>query len=246
MSIFDLQKRQEAVKFVLEKRDIAQAPTMRVGVALDVSGSAQGLYSSGVMQATLDRLIPIAMRFDDNGELDVWAFDTRCTALPSVTKHDYEGYITRNVLQAAIHKWHGTIYAEPMESMIAHYFPGSKTMQSKAASLLGGLFGKKPAPAPVQAASPADKELPAMALFITDGANSDRSAAEAVLRASIGKPIYWQLVGVGDPREFEFLKQMADDLPNAGFVHLSSLNLSDEALYDALLSQELAQFIKKL
>ena len=249
MSIFDLQKRQEAVKFVLEKRNIANAPTMRVGVALDVSGSARNIYSNGTMQATIDRLIPIAMRFDDNGELDVWSFDTGCDQLASVSKQDYEEFIKREIINnAQISKWGGTYYAPPMEKMMQFYFGSNKAadMAKKASGFLGGLFGKKEATAVAPTTSASGVAVPAMALFITDGANSDRREAEAVMRASQDKPIYWQLIGVGNPSEFGFLRQMADDLPNAGFVHMSSLSMSDEQLYDALLSQELADFVKKL
>ena len=249
MSIFDLQKRQEAVKFVLEKRNIANAPTMRVGVALDVSGSARNIYSNGTMQATIDRLIPIAMRFDDNGELDVWSFDTGCAQLASVSKQDYEGFIQREIMSnSQISKWGGTYYAPPLEKMMQFYFGGSKMADKtpKANGFLGGLFGKKEASPATPATTPHSVSLPAMALFITDGANSDRREAEAVIRASQDKPIYWQLIGVGNPSEFGFLRQMADELPNAGFVHMSSLSMSDEQLYDALLSQELADFVKKL
>lgn len=248
MSIFDLQKRQETVQFVLEKRNIKKAPTMRVGVALDVSGSAKELYLNGTMQATIDRLVPIGMRFDDNGELDVWSFDTGCDSLGVVSKHDYEDFIQRAVLDARISKWGGTLYAPPMQKMLAHYLPGLNPVDAlakKASGLFGSIFGAKKPDTP-QASDTETKVHPAMALFITDGANSDREAARAVIQQSHGKPIYWQLIGVGSPSQFSFIKELADEYPNAGFVHLASLSLSDEQLYEALLTQELANFIQKL
>lgn len=247
MSIFDLQKRQETVKFVLEKRNITKAPTMRVGVAMDVSGSARELYRNGTMQATIDRLVPIGMRFDDNGEVDAWSFDDGCDSLGVISKHDYEGFIERAVMDGRISKWGGTLYAPPMQKMLNHYLAGLsplEAMAQKASGLFGSFFGNKaPAPAP---ASPDAKAHPVMALFITDGANSDRAEARAVIKQSQGKPIYWQLIGVGSPSQFTFLKELADEFPNTGFVHLASLSLSDEALYEALLSPELANFIKQL
>ncbi len=240
MSIFDLQKRQEAVKFVLEKRAVKNAPVMRVGAALDVSGSAQHLYKRGVMQATVDRLVPVALRFDDNGEMDVWTFDTGHDQLATVTKQDYEGYIQREVMSnGRISKWGGTHYGGVMNDMTEFYFGAPKP--AKTGGFLSGLLGRKPAP--VQAA--AGSKVPAMALFITDGSNQDRAHAAQVLRGAQNQPIYWQLIGVGDPKEFGFLREMADELPNVGFVHLTSLELSDEQLYDALLSEELCTFIKR-
>lgn len=56
MSI-NLEKRVQAVKIILEKRGIRNAPKTRVGVALDVSGSARDLYFDGTIQETLDRLL---------------------------------------------------------------------------------------------------------------------------------------------------------------------------------------------
>lgn len=242
MSVFDLQKRQEAVKFVLEKRAISQAPVVRVGVALDVSGSAQPLFKSGTMQKTIDRLVPVAMRFDDNGEMDVWSFDTGFNQLATVSKMDYEDFITREIMRnQEISKWGGTRYAGVMEDMVKFYFGGGKAAKA-AGGFLSGLFGRKPAPTPVAAVP----QVPAMSLFITDGENQDRSAAAQVLRDAKKHAIYWQLVGVGDPREFDFLKDMADELPNVGFVHLSNLDISDEQLYEALLSDELCTWVKRI
>jgi hypothetical protein len=57
-------------------------------------------------------------------------------------------------------------------------------------------------------------------------------------------PLYWQLVGVGDPAEFGFLREMADELPNVGFLHLPSLDISDDDLYEQLLSEELCTWLK--
>ena len=39
---------------------------------------------------------------------------------------------------------------------------------------------------------------------------------------------------------------MADDLPNAGFCHFPSLRVSDEAIYEALLTSELCDWLRKL
>ena len=249
MSVFDLQKRQEAVKFILEKRDIKQAPVMRVGAALDVSGSAQHLYNRGVMQHTIDRLVPVAMRFDDNGEMDVWSFDSGFNQLATVSKMDYEDFIVREVLNRSdISKWGGTNYSGVMNDMASFYFGGGKAAKAAAAvgglmGKLGGLFGSRPAPA---AAPAAVSNVPAMALLVTDGANQDRAASAKVLRDARSLPIYWQLIGVGDPREFAFLQEMADELPNVGFVHLTNLNLTDEQLYEALLSDELCTWVKRI
>ena len=43
----------------------------KVAVAMDFSGSMSSLYRNGSVQSVLSRLMPLALRFDDNGELDV-------------------------------------------------------------------------------------------------------------------------------------------------------------------------------
>lgn len=246
-NIFDLQKRQQAVNFVLEKRNVTKTPVMRVGLALDVSGSAKPLYQRGIIQQTIDRLVPVAMKFDDNGEMDVWTFHNEAQQVASVTKQDMDGYVDREILnKAGVSLWGGTKYTPPMASMRDFYFGAARSAAPAASGgLLGKLFGSKPAaPAPSPAPT-TGVQVPAMALLLTDGENTDRPATEAFLRASVGLPVYWQMVGVGNPREFGFIEEMADALPNVGYVSLASLDISDEKLYDALLSQELCDWVKK-
>ena len=45
-----LEKRAAKVAIVLEKRQILKPPVVRVGAALDISGSAKPLYQSGVIR----------------------------------------------------------------------------------------------------------------------------------------------------------------------------------------------------
>lgn len=240
--IFDLKKREQAVSFVLEKRKVLTVPKLRVGAALDVSGSAKPLFMSGTMQKTIDRLVPVAMKFDDNGEMDVWVFHNSSQQVASVTKQDMDDYINREILnKRGVSLWGGTQYAPPLQAMRDFYFGGGAA--PAAGGLMGKLFGKRPsAPSPTTGAS----QAPAMALLITDGANSDRPDTEKFLREAASLPVYWQMVGVGpDANEFRFIEKMADALPNVGFVNLASLDISDEALYDALLSQELCDWAKR-
>ncbi len=247
MSI-NLEKRKQAVGIVLAKRGITTAPTTRVGVALDVSGSARGFYTSGVMQETLDRLLAVAIKFDDNGELDAWTFDNNVHALPTITAADEGKYVKRAIMESGNDMWNGTSYAPAFRAAMKHYFGGSAVAQAAAAtkSFLGGLFGKKPVVEAAPVASSTDKQEPAMLLFITDGANDDRDEAARVLReAARTSPMYFNMIGIGPSSYFDFLKEMADELPNVGFVNLSSLNMTDEELYEKVVSQEFCDWVKK-
>lgn len=237
MAGIQLQKRAEAVGIVLAKRGIAKAPPTRVGVALDVSGSAQGLYTGGVIQETLDRLLAIALKFDDNGELDAWAFHNKTTELPTITEADEGTYVRKKILGGNVDLWGGTEYAPALQAAVDHYFGADKDSKP---GLMGRLFGAK------KVEAKADNS-PAMVLFVTDGANSDRSAAASVLREAAKKsPVYFQMIGVGPAHYFDFISEMADELPNVGFVNLSTLSISDDQLYEELVNPEFCEWIKKL
>jgi hypothetical protein len=235
-----LQKRVEQVGILLAKRSINQAPTVRVGAVFDVSGSARKFYApGGVMQETVNRLVAVAMKFDDNGELDVWSFASDVEQLESITPKNYSTYVQKEIVgNGGNNLWGATEYAPPIQSVVDFYFGDSKPAQSSG-GFLKKLFGGADAPAPTT------DNTPAYIMFITDGANSDQRAAEAALKAAAGKNIYWMMIGVGRPDEFRFLEKMADDLPNVGFVNLASLEIPDEKLYEELVCDEFCQWVKK-
>lgn len=72
--------------------------TSRVGVVLDYSGSMSRLYKNGTVQAVLERLFPLALQFDDNGEMEFWIFDDGFHRLESINLNNYYGYINDKVL----------------------------------------------------------------------------------------------------------------------------------------------------
>lgn len=241
-----LEKRAEAVGIILAKAGITKIPPVRVGLALDVSGSAKGLYTGGIMQKTIDRLIAVAMKFDDNGELDMWSFTDGFDRLENASAADEGTYVNQQILENSdITLWNGTEYGPVLEDMVSFWFPSKTATQAvvqEATGFFKGLFGKKVAavtPAPVLAAGVdahgASIGLPAMGIFVTDGENSDRGHAAQVLRDSANVNVYWVLVGVGPSHNFSFLQEQADKLDNVGFVNLSSLDISDEDLYQQLI-----------
>lgn len=248
-----LDKRVEKVGIQLAKQGITKVPPVRVGLALDVSGSARPLYASGIMQETVNRLQAIALKFDDNGELDMWTFSSDpipFNRIETATAEDYDDYVNKNILKnSKIQLWGATEYAPVLEDMINFWFPGTT---GKAAaptvkkSVFRSLFGKKEDSAPAAAPTSAANLLPAMGLLVTDGANSDQRETERVLKAAASTNVYWQMVGVGPANYFTFIEKMADDLPNVGFVNLSSLSISDEELYAQLIAEEFAGWIKKV
>ncbi|MBL1265465.1 VWA domain-containing protein [Methylomicrobium sp. RS1] len=98
------------------------ATIARVGLVLDASGSMSGQYSKGRVQEVIERLLPLAVHFDDDGELDVWAFSRKVLALPPATLANYADYV--NSAERGWRNWGMmSINNEPavIEQVIEHY-----------------------------------------------------------------------------------------------------------------------------
>lgn len=57
----------------LEKKNLLGV-TARVALVLDASGSMDGQYRRGDVQKVVNRLMPLAIHFDDDGSFECWAF----------------------------------------------------------------------------------------------------------------------------------------------------------------------------
>lgn len=234
----DLVKRAKSVGVILEKKSIPKPPTARVGFAVDVSGSALWLFKRGIIQDTLERLLAIAMNFDDNGEMDLWIFDNRHYELPEVSQENYEGYTKRFIMNGDESKWGSTDYAPVMNSMVKKYF-GAKGFFQKILEFLGLRKDSSDVP---------EYGMPAICFFLTDGQCWDPVEAEAVLNNCRNKPIYWVMVGIGNPDEFQYIKRFANKFKHVGFLNIendSIADISDGELYEQLLTDELIEWAKK-
>jgi stress response protein SCP2 len=76
----------------LEKHRLSST-VARAGLVLDASGSMYAQYDKGKVQQVVERLLPLAVHFDDDSALDVWAFSNNALALPSATLQNYADYI---------------------------------------------------------------------------------------------------------------------------------------------------------
>lgn len=115
-----LDMRKETVKTLcLEKSALNQK--VRVAAVLDFSGSMESRYESGEVQAALERLFPIAIQFDDNGEMEVWIFENGFHRLPNMTMDNYYGYVQREILDKKYYMG-GTKYAPVMRDVLKRYY----------------------------------------------------------------------------------------------------------------------------
>lgn len=243
--MIDLAKRTEQVGIILAKNNIVKAPTCRVGLCMDISGSMQGFYQNGVVQDTVDRLLAVAMKFDDDGSMDMWTFNNSFTRLEPATEKSYGKYVKQEILnKSGVDKWGGTSYAPCFADVVDFYYGNnSSSLKIKASGLMGKLFGSKPQQATPSTTSSSD---PAVCLFITDGACDDARQSAAMLAAASQHKIYWHMVGIGGSHNFKFLQEQADLLPNVGFINMNSLAMSDEELYNQMITEEFLDFVKSI
>ncbi len=76
------------LKVELDKRKLNTVKA-RVALVMDMSGSMMTQYKNGTVQEIINKILPIAVQFDDDGELDFWYFGTETRKMPSVTLENY-------------------------------------------------------------------------------------------------------------------------------------------------------------
>lgn len=183
----------------------------RVAVVMDYSGSMSGLYKRGEVQDVLTRLMPMALRFDDNGELDVWIFDSGYHRMESMSLSNFDTYVKEEILSKG-YRMGCTSYAPVLADVKQKYC--------------------KEEPMP---------KVPTFVIFITDGANDDKRDTDRIITELARENVFVQFVGIGSERfeyleKLDNLKGRECD--NTGFIKVDDFaRLTDNQVYDQLLSQ---------
>lgn len=89
-----------------------------VGVVLDFSGSMLDLYNNGTVQRVIEKLLPLAMTFDDNETMEAWIFEDKFHRLSDITLNNIEGYINRETKK---YRMGCTYYAPVMKDVFKTY-----------------------------------------------------------------------------------------------------------------------------
>lgn len=183
----------------------------KVAVVMDKSGSMRGNFYNGDVQAMLMRLLPLALKFDDNGELEVFVFDTDCRIItPSMTLDNFSDYVDTHIIK----KGHGpggcTSYAPVIKTTL-------KEMDC------------------------ANSSIPTFIIVITDGENDDKVQTDAAIRKSSEFPVFYQFIGIGSERFEYLQKLDDLDgrkVDNTAFISCRDIaKMSDDELYAKLLEQ---------
>lgn len=248
MSTFRLDKPEEEVRrvgFVLEKQGIHERIPALVGLNIDVSGSMKDLFGSGAVQSALERILPVALYFDDDASVDTWVFSDseRIAQIASCDAGNYRDFVKREILrkpEVMSLLWGGTDYAPAIRANLAHY---GLLGEENTGGFLGLIFGRTRE----TLRETTRLGLPAINYFLTDGENTDAVEARALLERAerAESQIYYVMVGIGGER-FAFLQEAAETFPNVGFVRVDDLGAfagSDDA-YAKLLPAELCAWLK--
>jgi len=222
----------------LEKRGLADH-TARVALCLDISASMSGLYRAGKIQALVERILALGLRFDDNEMVDVFLFGANAHEVGELGMHNFGAFLGTVLQRHPLEG--GTYYGKAMRLIRRHYF---------------GSDG--PRHQPVRAAQPV------YVMFVTDGATFDETMTIEQLKHSAFEPIFWQFMAIGESSlavdarkttgkrkgflarltqsDFTFLENL-DNLPgryidNANFFAVTDpANLPDEALFELMMAE---------
>lgn len=183
----------------------------KVAFVLDASGSMTEQFKCGNVQAVLERIAALAVQFDDDGNMDLWAFATNHKKYHDVTLKNLSGYIK------GIQK--GGSDFPPL--------PG-----------LGYSNNEPPIMAEIIRTFK-DSDEPVVIYFITDGGIDKTSAIKSLIAESANYNIYWKFVGLGGSNYgiLEELDEFAErKIDNTHFFDIDNFKkISDQELYDKLL-----------
>ncbi len=200
----------KACAITLEKKHISQT-TARVALVLDATGSMRAQYRDGKVQKIIDRIIPIAVQFDDDGEVDVWTFAKQAKKFPSISLNNVTDYISRE--GGGYKNWlpslGGTNNEPVVTQEVIDYFK--------------------------------DSTLPVYVVFISDGGVVGKTVMKKLLTEAARLPIFWQFVGIGGKNygileELDDLSGRVVD--NCNFFTLDDIEAIDALqLYDLLFTE---------
>lgn len=91
----------------------------RVNLVLDYSGSMQDMYMDGTVQEVVTKILPLALKFDDNGELDCYLFSNSFKRVKGCTERNYLNYV-KDVIKPDSDNMHGTYYAPVLRDVLKH------------------------------------------------------------------------------------------------------------------------------
>ena len=224
MSFLNLTK---SLELNLAKKNFPAIPVMQTRLALDKSGSMDHLYSSGWVNAMVERFYAAAMKFDDNHQLDVGAFNSKFTILPTVcTQAEASSYTTLNRVYAS----GGTEFAGIFPAFGYNNQPEPSIVDS-----VLSLFAKK-------------KKViypPIFLGIITDGDNDDEYETDTELQLLIrNADTFVQFYAIGKSFQKQFIFDLAKKYKNVDVIRFETPNVSNDEFYNAMCSEKFKTWLE--
>ena len=92
----------------------------QVALVMDYTGSMSDMFRNGSVQDAVTRLLPISLKFDNNGELESWLFSNNYKRMTPVTAFNYEDYVQSVMMRSGMHMGR-TYYAPVLRDVINYY-----------------------------------------------------------------------------------------------------------------------------
>ncbi len=202
-------------KISLEKSGLGEHRA-KVALCLDISASMRGFYANGDVQAFAERILALATRLDDDGNIDIFLFGTKAYEAGECNISNYKSYVP---------------------NLMRDYKLEGSTNYNKAINMIRKFYLKNIN----KGKEVIRKDIPIYVMFLTDGDTFNKAESENEIRQASYEPIFWSFMGIGKDK-FLFLEKLDElsgrYLDNASLLIAKTLRqMSDEQLYDALMKE---------
>jgi len=220
--------------------------TAQVVLVTDKSGSIEGLFRDGTVQAIIERSLALALQFDDDGVIPSYLFSSSSEKADDLRADDFFGYAQRISDKYGIGG--STNFSKVIIDVINDHFPSALKMVKGGKS--GGIFSKR-LPDHWEVASLQNPEKdPVFVVFLTDGEidRDDKSDAEEMIRLASKLPMFIQFIGIGRA-SFKFLEGLDDMkgryIDNAGFCVIENPETATDEEFLAGMLNEFPDYLKE-
>lgn len=117
-SIKQIDLRKKEVAQICLKKPALDGLTSRVALVLDYSGSMNPLYKNGTVQSVVEKILPIAMNFDNDGTMEMWIFENGFRRLEDICLNNFYGYVNDKIMK---YRMGGTCFAPVMDDIYNRY-----------------------------------------------------------------------------------------------------------------------------
>lgn len=246
-------KLSKSIQARLSKLDLTQfEKSCMVQLVLDVSGSTESDYQNNKYDHALAVVAHTAFSLDDNGKLEVGAFNCNFEWCPDVTEDNYADYISKNIVNLV---GGGTYYSEFVKGVCSQFESKNpiENVIKQGTSLLGkvaNIFGfskkvEEPVETIIEASSTAP-EMPRLVFIFTDGADLQNERTWNSFEQNKDKKVFWQFIGVGANRgQFRFIDDLECNFNNIGFEYIDNLSSkSQNEIIESILTTKLSNWLK--